>query len=49
MILEQALRQWDHPDNEHEMDEAEDIIHMLRVELAGKEAAIKDMHEDIKY
>lgn len=48
MILEQALRQWDDPYEAHELQDAEEIIHALRVELAGKEAVIKALHEDIR-
>lgn len=49
MILEQALREWDDPYAVHEVQDAEEIIHALRVELAGKEAVIKSLHEDISY
>ena len=49
MILEQALRQWDDPYGVHELQEAEEIIHALRVEIAGKESVIKALHEDLSY
>ena len=49
MILEQALRQWDDPYAVHELQEAEEIIHALRVEIAGKEAVIDTLHEDLSY
>ena len=48
MILEQVLREWDDPYEAHELQDAEEIIHALRVELAGKEAVIKSLHEDIR-
>jgi hypothetical protein len=34
---------------EHELQEAEEIIHALRVEIAGKNSVIKALHEDIAY
>ena len=49
MILEQVLRQWDDPYAAHELQEAEEIIHALRVEIAGKESVIKALHEDLNY
>ena len=49
MILEQALRQWDDPYAAHELQEAEEIIHALRVEVAGKESVIKALHADLSY
>ena len=49
MILEQALREWDNPYAAHELPEAEDIIHALRVEIAGKESVIKALREDLSY
>ena len=49
MILEQALRQWDDLYGVHELQEAEEIIHALRVEIAGKESVIKALHEDLSY
>lgn len=49
MILEQALRQWDDLYAVHELQEAEEIIHALRVEIAGKESVIKELHKDVSY
>ena len=49
MILEHALRQWDDPYAVHELQEAEEIIHALRMDVAGKEAVINALHEDLSY
>lgn len=47
--LEQLLADWRDPLSAHTVQDAEDIIHMLLVELAGKEAVIRQLSEDIAY
>ena len=44
--LEQMLKTYDDPLDVTEYSDAEDLIHELRVELAGKEAVIKMMEDD---
>ena len=44
--LTKLLEEWDDPLGYHDVNTAEDIIHRLRVELAGKEAVIKMLRDD---
>ena len=47
--LDELLKEWNDPLGARTMSDAEDIIHMALVEIAGKEEIIKALHEDIKY
>jgi len=47
--LEELLKDWRDPLSAHTVQDAEDIIHMLMVEIAGKESVIKQLTEDIRY
>ena len=47
--LTQMLSDWHDPLGAQTMSDAEDLIHALEAELAGKEAVIATLHEDIKY
>ena len=47
--LERLLTEWrDHLDA-HTLPEAENLIHMLMLEIAGKEEVIQVLEEDIQY
>lgn len=47
--LNQLLADWSDPLSAHTLPEAEDLIHMLLVEIAGKEAIIKELRDDLKF
>lgn len=47
--LEELLAEWSDPLGVREMSDAEELIDLLRSELAGKEEVIKALHEDIRY
>ena len=47
MNLEQMLEEWDKDPND--LDFAESLIQLLRIELAGKESVIKELHGDIEW
>ena len=47
--LEQLLRKWGDPLTTNTFSDAEDLIHMLLLELAAKEEVIKALESDIKY
>jgi hypothetical protein len=46
--LEVMLDMWDSHHFTNEYSDAEDLIHALRVELAGKEAVIKMLQSELK-
>lgn len=47
--LDEAIAEWQDPYLPNDMSDAEDLIHMLIVEIAGKEEAIKELTKDIQY
>ena len=49
LLLDELLKDWRDPLSAHEVKDAEDIIHMLLVELAGKDAVISSLAADIAY
>ena len=49
MTLEQMLKQWNDPHEIHDIQDAEEIIHALQVELAGKNSLIDMLHDDMSY
>lgn len=47
--LDRLLEEWRDPLGANTMSDAEDLIHMLMVELAGKESIIESLEADIQY
>ena len=47
--LEEAISEWQDPYLPNDMSDAEDLIHMLIVEIAGKDEVIKSLTKDIQY
>ena len=47
--LERLLEEWRDPLSANTFSDAEDLIHMLMVEMAGKEAIIESLEADIQY
>ena len=47
--LERLLAEWRDPLGANTFSDAEDLIHMLMVELAGKDAVIEQLMTDIQY
>ncbi len=47
--LDELIAGWDDALGARTMSEAEELIDMLRVEVAGKDEVIKALHKDIKY
>lgn len=41
--LKRMLKEWHAPYSVHELQDAEDLIHDMEVELAGKEAVIEHL------
>ena len=48
-LTERLLDEWSDPLGSRTMSDAEDLIHMLLVEIAGKEEVIKALEKDIQY
>ena len=48
-LTERLLDEWSDPLGSRTMSDAEDLIHMLLVEIAGKEEVIKALETDIQY
>ena len=48
-LTERLLDEWSDPLGSRTMSDAEDLIHMLLVEIAGKEEIIKALETDIQY
>ena len=48
-LTERLLDEWSDPLGARTMSDAEDLIHMLLVEIAGKEEVIKALETDIQY
>ena len=48
-LTERLLDDWSDPTGSRTMSDAEDLIHMLLVEIAGKEEVIKALETDIQY
>ena len=47
--LDRLIKEWSDPLGANTMSDAEDLIHMLMVELAGKESIIESLEADIQY
>jgi len=47
--LERLLAEWRDPLSANTFSDAEDLIHILLLELAGKEEVIKALTDDIRY
>ena len=47
--LDRLLKEWRDPLAANTFTDAEDLIHMLLVEIAGKEEVIKSLETDIQY
>lgn len=47
--IDELLAEWNDPLGDRNVSEAEDLIHMLQVELAGKEEVIKTLSKDIVF
>ena len=49
MDINKLLKDWNDPLGARTMGEAEDLIHALQVELAGKEFVIKELEKDVAF
>lgn len=47
--LDELIAEWNDPYGCRDVSSAEDLIHMLLVEIAGKEEVIKELTKDIQY
>lgn len=47
--LTQLLAEWNDPLGARTMSDAEDLIHELQVELAGKESVVKTAQDDKRF
>ena len=47
--LDKLLNEWNDPLGSRTMSDAEDLIHMLLVDLAGKDAVIEELTKDVQF